>query len=246
MHDAHLAIETLTEWVRRSQHIVFFCGAGCSTDSGIPDFRSSGGIYDEAYGDLSPERIISHSFFCSDPETFFRFYREKLCYPDAKPCAAHRIPAKWGEEGKDVTVITQNIDGLDVAAGSKHVVELHGSVHRNACMKCGKKYEGLPPGDGVWHCSCGGIVKPDVVLYEEPLAYEKIEQALDALSRAELVIVMGTSLAVYPANQFLHQYTGDRLVILNLSETSMDGRANLRLYKSIGEVLEEVDRRLHV
>lgn len=228
----------LQRLVDESDHIVFFGGAGVSTESGIPDFRSQDGLYSQKY-DYPPETILSHTFFMNYPEEFFRFYRDKMLYLDAKPNAAHMALAKLEKKKKLKAVITQNIDGLHQKAGSNTVLELHGSVYRNYCMKCGKSYgvEAVLNSKGVPHCDCGGIIKPDVVLYEEPLDEYITSMALAYAQSADMFIVGGTSLTVYPAASFVYQYMGDKLVLINKSKTSLDGNAKLVFNDSIGEVL---------
>ncbi len=234
--------ETLREWIDAADRVVFFGGAGVSTESGIPDFRSVDGLYHTKY-DWPPEQILSHTFFMSRPEEFFRFYRDKMLYPDAKPNAAHRALARLEEAGKLTAVITQNIDGLHQAAGSKNVLELHGSVHRNHCMRCGRGYsmQDILDSEGVPHCACGGIIKPDVVLYEEALDDACMSRAVHQLQRADVVIVGGTSLAVWPAAGLLQYYRGHKLALINLSPTEMDYRADLIIREPIGSALAEWD-----
>ena len=233
--------ETLRQWVRESKRIAFFGGAGVSTESGIPDFRSQDGLYNMKYK-YPPETIISHPFFMRNPEEFYRFYRDKMLFPDAQPNAAHRKLAEWEAEGRLLAVVTQNIDGLHQAAGSKKVFELHGSVHRNYCMRCGKFYDldFIVKGEGVPKCECGGTVKPDVVLYGENLDNDCINGACDAISRADMLIIGGTSLAVYPAAGLIDLYRGHRLVLINLSATPQDSRADLVIHEKIGKVFSEL------
>ena len=233
--------ETLKQWVQESKRIVFFGGAGVSTESGIPDFRSQDGLYNMKYK-YPPETIISHPFFMRNPEEFYRFYRDKMLFPEAQPNAAHRKLAEWEAEGKLLAVVTQNIDGLHQAAGSKKVFELHGSVHRNYCMRCGKFYDldFIVKGEGVPKCACGGTVKPDVVLYGENLDNDCINGACDAISRADMLIIGGTSLAVYPAAGLIDLYRGHRLVLVNLSATPQDSRADLVVHEKIGKVFSEL------
>ncbi len=230
--------ETLRKWVEESRRLVFFGGAGVSTESGIPDFRSVDGLYHQKY-DYPPEEILSHSFFAKNPEEFFRFYWEKMIAEDAKPNAAHRALAKLEADGKLAAVVTQNIDGLHQMAGSRTVYELHGSVHRNHCLSCGKFYrlEDIPVRSGIPRCDCGGIIKPDVVLYEESLPEAEVDGAIRAIARADLLIVGGTSLTVYPAAGFLNYFRGKHLVLINQSATQMDARADLVIRDRIGEVL---------
>ena len=229
------------DWVRESGSIVFFGGAGVSTESGIPDFRSTNGLYRQQY-DYPPEEILSHTFFMKRPEEFFQFYRAKMLCLTAKPNAAHRKLAQWEREGKLKAGVTQNIDGLHQAAGSKQVYELHGSVLRNTCMRCGKFYEvmAIQESDGIPRCVCGGIIKPDVVLYEEGLDQRTMEGAARAIANADLFIVGGTSLAVYPAAGLVRYYAGNRLVLINRDQTPLDGSADLVLHGRIGEILGQV------
>lgn len=229
------------DWVRESGSIVFFGGAGVSTESGIPDFRSTNGLYRQQY-DYPPEEILSHTFFMKRPEEFFQFYRAKMLCLTAKPNAAHRKLAQWEREGKLKAVVTQNIDGLHQAAGSKQVYELHGSVLRNTCMRCGKFYEveAIQESDGIPRCVCDGIIKPDVVLYEEGLDQRTMEGAARAIANADLFIVGGTSLAVYPAAGLVRYYAGNRLVLINRDQTPLDGSADLVLHGRIGEILGQV------
>ena len=231
-------VRKLKDLVDGSDNIVFFGGAGVSTESGIPDFRSTGGLYHQQWK-YPPEVILSHTFYESNPEEFFRFYRAKMLAPDAKPNAAHRKLAEWEAAGKLKAVITQNIDGLHQAAGSKNVLELHGSVHQNHCEKCGKFYglDYILSTEGVPRCSCGGIVKPDVVLYEEGLDQRTLEDSVMYLSRADMLIIGGTSLAVYPAAGLIRYYRGNRLTLINKSPTPYDREADLVLNQPIGQVL---------
>ena len=235
------SIETLRKWVQESDNIVFFGGAGVSTESGIPDFRSVDGLYHQKYK-FPPETILSHSFFVRQPEEFYTFYRDKLIAPDAKPNAAHLKLAQWEREGKLRAVITQNIDGLHQMAGSQKVLELHGSVHRCYCMKCRKPYPEsyINEGTGVPRCDCGGIVRPDVVLYEEALNDRIMSESLRLIRDAEVLIIGGTSLNVYPAAGLIQYYRGDKLVLVNLSETPADGQANLVIHGKIGEVFSQL------
>lgn len=223
----------------KSERVVFFGGAGVSTESGIPDFRSVDGLYHQKYA-YPPETILSHTFWAQNPEEFYRFYREKMLIEGAKPNAAHRRLAQLEQEGKLRAVVTQNIDGLHQMAGSRQVYELHGSVHRNYCTKCGKFYprEAIKNSTGVPRCSCGGIIKPDVVLYEEPLDQQTMAGAISAIRRADTLIVGGTSLAVYPAAGLLQYFRGDDLVVINMQPTQADRHATLCIAKPIGQVLD--------
>lgn len=229
--------ETLKKWIDESDNIVFFGGAGVSTESGIPDFRSTDGLYHQKY-DYPPETILSHTFFRSRTEEFFRFYRDKMLYLDAEPNAAHRKLAQWEAEGKLKAVITQNIDGLHQKAGSVNVLELHGSVLRNYCESCGKFYdvEMVKNSEGIPRCSCGGIIKPDVVLYEEGLDNKTLTSAVRHIQEADVLIVGGTSLAVYPAAGLIDYYEGSKLVLVNKTPTPKDRMANLVVQGSIGEI----------
>ena len=233
--------EKLQELIDKSARIVFFGGAGVSTESGIPDFRSVDGLYNQQYK-YPPETIISHTFFVRRPEEFYEFYRAKMLAPDAKPNPAHLKLAEMEAAGRLSAVITQNIDGLHQAAGSKQVYELHGSVLRNTCMRCGKFYEvkAIQESDGIPRCVCGGIIKPDVVLYEEGLDQRTMEGAARAIANADLFIVGGTSLAVYPAAGLVRYYAGNRLVLINRDQTPLDGSADLVLHGRIGEILGQV------
>ena len=234
-------IETLRAWIAESKNIVAFTGAGVSTESGIPDFRSVDGLYNQKF-EYPPETIISHSFYLEKPEYFFRFYREKMMPLDARPNITHKILARWEQEGRLLAVVTQNIDGLHQKAGSRRVYELHGSILRNYCTRCGKFYpaEFVKNCDGIPRCDCGGIVKPDVVLYEEGLNDKTVEGALQAIAQADLLLVAGTSLTVYPAAGFLRYYRGNRLVLINRDPTPYDDRANLTIHDSLGKVLSEL------
>ena len=234
-------IETLKTWVRESQRIVFFGGAGVSTESGIPDFRGVDGLYRQKYA-YPPETILSHDFFMRRTEEFYRFYRDKMLITDAKPNPAHLKLAQWEREGKLLGVVTQNIDGLHFAAGSKRVFELHGSILRNYCMDCGKFYDAtyIQETTGIPKCSCGGTIKPDVVLYGESLDDDCIRGALRAIANADLLIIGGTSLSVYPAAGLIDDYRGDRLVLVNKSETPHDARADLIIRDPIGEVFAQL------
>ena len=239
-------IEKLSELIERSEKIVVFTGAGISVPSGIPDFRSADGLYNEKGYNYPPEQIISHSFFVRHTELFYDFYKSKMVYPDAKPNDAHIFFAELEKSGKDVTVVTQNIDGLHQAAGSGKVIELHGSVKRNYCRNCGKFYDDkyVTGADGIPKCGCGGIIKPDVVLYEESLNEEDIDSAVRAISEADMVIVVGTSLVVYPAASFIRFYRGDRLVLINKSSTSYDSYARLCFNCDVIDVVRQL-RALH-
>lgn len=234
-------LETLKQWVAQSQRIVFFGGAGVSTESGIPDFRGVDGLYRQKYA-YPPETILSHEFFLKKTDEFYRFYREKILFTGAEPNAAHKKLAQWEAEGKLLAVITQNIDGLHQKAGSKRVYELHGSIHRNFCMRCGKFFsaESLLETNGVAKCSCGGAIKPDVVLYGESLDDGVLRASLSALESADLLIVGGTSLSVYPAAGLIDAYSGKRLVLINQTPTPRDDRAQLILRTPIGETLAQL------
>ncbi len=231
-------LQTLQDWISESRRIVFFGGAGVSTESGIPDFRSTDGLYSQHY-DYPPETILSHKFFVENPEEFYRFYREKMLCLTAKPNRAHLKLAELEKAGLLAAVITQNIDGLHQAAGSRKVLELHGSIHRNYCQKCGRFFtaEEILRSAGVPRCPCGGTVKPDVVLYGENLKDDTLLASVEALQNADCVIIGGTSLAVYPAAGLLRYYRGKRLVLINKTPTPYDSHANLLLAKSIGEIL---------
>lgn len=228
------------EWVQQSDNIVFFGGAGVSTESGIPDFRGVDGLYNQKYK-YPPEQIISHSFYVSRPEEFFEFYKEKMIYTDAKPSTTHLKLAKLEAEGKLKGIITQNIDGLHQMAGSRHVVELHGSVYRNYCEKCGKFHnvDDIINASAVPVCECGGRIKPDVVLYEEGLNQADIEEAVRLIREADMLIVGGTSLGVYPAAGLIRYYNKNKLVLINKSETPFDGEADLLIHESLGKVFGE-------
>ena len=234
-------METLKRWIAESKNIVFFGGAGVSTESGIPDFRSVDGLYNQKF-DYPPETIISHSFYRRDPEYFFRFYREKMLPLGFKPNVTHRVLARWEQEGKLSAIVTQNIDGLHQKAGSKRVYELHGSVLRNYCVHCGKFHsaEFVRDAAGVPQCSCGGVVKPDVVLYEESLDISTLENSICAIADADLLIVAGTSLTVYPAAGLIDYYRGDRLVLINRDVTPYDNRADLVIHESLGTVFGQL------
>ena len=235
-------LETLKTWINESDNIVFFGGAGVSTESGIPDFRSVDGLYHQQY-DYPPETILSHTFFKRNTEEFYRFYRAKMLALDAKPNAAHKKLAEWEQQGKLKAVVTQNIDGLHQAAGSKVVYELHGSVHRNYCQKCGAFYDAryMLESTGIPRCEkCGGLIKPDVVLYEEGLDQATINGAVHAISQADVLIIGGTSLTVYPAAGLIDYYNGNKLVLINKSLTNMDNRADLLVQGPIGEIFSQL------
>lgn len=239
-------VEQLTTWIKQSSKIVFFGGAGTSTESGIPDFRSAAGIYQtEQHSPYSPEELLSIDFFKLHPDIFYDFYRNKMLHPDAIPSGAHRLLARLENEGKMTAVITQNIDGLHQAAGSKVVHELHGSVHRNYCMDCSKFYHLnyiLQSGSGVPYCEkCGGIVKPDVVLYGESLDQGTLYHAVDALSEADLLIIGGTSLTVQPAAQLVTYFQGKHIALLNATPTPYDNKADLLISEPIGKVMDQVN-----
>ena len=234
-------LETLKRWISESERIVFFGGAGVSTESGIPDFRSVDGLYSQKF-DYPPETVISHTFYERRPEYFFRFYREKMLPLGFEPNITHRVLARWEAEGKLSAVVTQNIDGLHQKAGSRKVYELHGSVLRNYCVRCRKFYpaEFVRDCDGVPTCSCGGTVKPDVVLYEESLDQKCIEGSVRAIRQADLLIVAGTSLTVYPAAGLIDYYPGNRLVLINRDATPYDGRADLVFRESLGQIFSQL------
>ena len=231
----------LKEIVDQSDNIVFFGGAGVSTESGIPDFRSTDGLYHQEYR-YPPETILSHTFFRQNPEEFYRFYRAKMLAPHAKPNAAHKKLAQWEKEGKLKAVITQNIDNLHQMAGSKRVLELHGSVYRNHCMRCGKSFDFayMKHSTGVPRCECGGMIKPDVVLYEEGLDNDTIEESVRAISQAQVLIIGGTSLAVYPAAGLIDYFRGEALVVINKSSTPRDRNADLLIKEPIGQVFSQI------
>jgi NAD-dependent deacetylase len=233
-------METLRQWIETSGSIVFFGGAGVSTESGIPDFRSVDGLYHQKY-DYPPETILSHSFYKSNPKEFWRFYRDKMLYLDAQPNPAHLRLAQWEAEGKLRAVVTQNIDGLHQKAGSKTVWELHGSVRRNYCERCGKFYtaEQILCSEGIPRCTCGGPIKPDVVLYEEGLSQRVIEESVRAIAEADVLIIGGTSLVVYPAAGLVRYYSGDKLVVINKTPLENAG-ADLTVIGAIGEILSAV------
>ena len=232
-------LETLKNWIQESERIVLFGGAGVSTESGIPDFRSVDGLYSQKF-EYPPEMIISHSFYQRKPEYFFNFYREKMLPLGFQPNITHQVLARWEEAGKLSAVVTQNIDGLHQKAGSRRVYELHGSVLRNYCTRCRKFHsaEFVKDAPGIPRCSCGGIVKPDVVLYEESLDESTIEGAIAAIAQADLLIVGGTSLTVYPAAGLVNYYRGNRLVLINRDETAYDSQADLVFHCSLGSIFE--------
>lgn len=239
-------ILTLREIVKASKNLCVFTGAGISVPSGIPDFRSADGLYNQESGlNIPPEQIISHSFFVRHPKEFYEFYKSKMLYPDALPNAAHRYFAALEKEGKRVSVVTQNIDGLHQKAGSNRVYEIHGSVLRNFCMQCGAKYgvDVVSESDGIPYCKkCGGMIKPDVVLYEEPLDEQVVTGAIHAIEAADTLLVIGTSLVVYPAASYIRFYGGDNLVIINKSKTDYDRFAKLAIYEDIVRVVEDLQK----
>lgn len=233
----------LASLIHQAKTIAFFGGAGVSTESGIPDFRSANGLYNSTYGSIRPEQIISHTFFEQHPEDFFDYYRAHLVYPDAKPNPAHTTLAAWEKTGKLAGVVTQNIDGLHTAAGSTKVAELHGSIHRNHCVTCGRSYglRDVYEATGVPRCSqCGGVIKPDVVLYEESLPDEPLFLAAEWISHADTLIVAGTSLSVYPAAGLLTWFTGDTLIIINRDPTPSDAQATLVIHEPVGATLAAI------
>ena len=234
-------ITQLQKMIDDSDRIVFFGGAGVSTESNIPDFRSADGLYHQNYK-YTPELSVSHSFFMHNPEGFYEFYKEKMMYLNAKPNAAHKKIAELEAAGKLTAVITQNIDGLHQAAGSKNVLELHGSIHRNYCMECGRFYDAayVKNAEGIPHCECGGMIKPDVVLYEEGLDPEVIQKSIRAISEADMLIIGGTSLVVYPAAGFIDYFHGKHLVVINKSETARSVGADLTIAAPIGEIMDAV------
>ena len=233
------SVMKLKDWIDSSDNIVFFGGAGVSTESGIPDFRSTDGLYNQEY-DYPPETILSHSFYLRNPEEFFRFYRNKMLYLDAQPNAAHKKLAEWEAAGKCKAVITQNIDGLHQKAGSQNVLELHGSVLRNYCAKCGSFHgvEDIVNSTGVPRCRCGGIIKPDVVLYEEGLSEDVLTRSVSAIRQADVLIIGGTSLTVYPAAGLVRYYRGNKLVVINKSELAAG--ADLTITEPIGQVMAQL------
>lgn len=234
-------MEILRDFIKKSESIVFFGGAGVSTESGIPDFRSTDGLYNQKWK-YPPETILSHTFFENHTEEFYRFYREKMLFLDAEPNAAHKKLAELERQAKLSAVVTQNIDGLHQKAGSKCVYELHGSVHRNYCQKCGKEYDAeyILHTEGVPHCECGGIIKPDVVLYEEPLNEKVVDKAIQAIGKADMLIIAGTSLSVYPAAYLIDYFVGNYLVVINRDSTSRDNYADLVIQGNVGEILSRI------
>lgn len=234
-------IKKLQEMIDTSNRIVFFGGAGVSTESGIPDFRSQDGLYNQSY-DYPPERILSHTFFYFRPDIFYKFYREKMLYLDAKPSRPHKFLVELEQSGKLSAIITQNIDGLHQAAGSTNVYELHGSVLRNYCLKCHKFYsaEEIKNSKGIPQCTCGGLIKPDVVLYEEGLDDSIIRKTIQAISDADMIIVGGTSLNVYPAAGFIDYFQGNKLVLINKTSTPYDEQADLVIHDSLGDVFSKI------
>ena len=234
-------IEELQKIIDDSSRIVFFGGAGVSTESGIPDFRSADGIYHQQYK-YSPEQVVSHSFFMQHTEAFYDFYKEKMMILDAKPNPAHYKLAELEQAGKLTAVVTQNIDGLHQAAGSRNVYELHGSIHRNYCMECGRFYDAeyVKKTSGIPRCECGGVIKPDVVLYEEGLDPKTIQGAVEAIAAADTLIIGGTSLVVYPAAGFIDYFGGKHLVVINKSETAKTVRDELRIAAPIGEIFSKI------
>ncbi|MBP3729096.1 MAG: NAD-dependent protein deacylase [Lachnospiraceae bacterium] len=243
-----MSVHQLTEYFKQAKNLVFFGGAGVSTASGIPDFRSADGLWNQKYGrNLSPEEMVSRSFFERDPEDFFAFYKEKLIYPHAEPNGCHRALARLEEMGKLKAVVTQNIDGLHQKAGNKVVYELHGSVLRNFCIRCHASYDAdyILKSPGVPYCrACGSIVKPDVVLYEEMLDEDVIDKAVKAIAKADMLIVGGTSLVVYPAAGFIRYFRGEHLVVINKTATQADEHADLVIHDDIASVMEEAVRGL--
>ncbi|MCD8358941.1 MAG: NAD-dependent protein deacylase [Oscillospiraceae bacterium] len=234
-------IQKLKQLIDGSDNIVFFGGAGVSTESGIPDFRSVDGLYSQTYK-YPPEEILSRSFFDRNPEEYYRFHHDKLRLRGAQPNAAHKKLAEWEQQGKLKTVITQNIDGLHQAAGSRNVLELHGSLLRAYCARCGKPYpaDTINEGDGVPRCTCGGVIRPDIVLYEEPLDADVMARAIHYIRAADVLIIGGTSLVVYPAAGLIRDYHGHKLVLVNKGETSADGYADLVIHEKIGEVFAQL------
>ena len=242
MEQVNEKIARLKEIVEESERMVFFGGAGVSTESGIPDFRSVDGLYNQKYK-YPPETIISHSFYMRDPEEFYRFYKDKMIYRDAKPNMAHKKLAELEAQGKLAAIVTQNIDGLHQMAGSKNVIELHGSIHRNYCTKCHHFYDEsyILNTSGIPKCpSCGGIIKPDVVLYEEPLNNDVVAKAVETIQKADVLIVMGTSLVVYPAAGLIRYFYGDKLVLINKDATPYDNMADFAIHSSFSAILPKI------
>ena len=237
-------LETLKQWIQESDRIVFFGGAGVSTESGIPDFRSQDGLYNQKYA-YPPETILSHDFFMEKTEEFYNFYRDKMLALDAQPNAAHIWLAKLEEKGKLSAVVTQNIDGLHYLAGSRRVYELHGTVHTNRCMRCGKFYtaEDILNSTGIAKCDCGGTIKPKVVLYDEDLNMDIYNRAINAISTADTMIVAGTSLTVFPAAGLVRYFQGTNLVLINRDITPLDSQADLVIHGSVGQVLSQIEIR---
>ena len=235
-------VKRLQEMIDDSERIVFFGGAGVSTESDIPDFRSADGLYQQEYK-YSPEQIVSHTFFVHRTESFYEFYKEKMMFLEAKPNAAHKKLAELEEAGKLTAVITQNIDGLHQAAGSKNVLELHGSIHRNYCQSCRKFYDAayVKGSEGIPKCSCGGTIKPDVVLYEEGLDSDVINRSIKAISEADMLIIGGTSLVVYPAAGFIDYFRGKHLAVINKSTTAREVGAKITIAAPIGEIMEKIE-----
>ena len=246
-HKENEIINEIAEIIKDSDNIVFFGGAGLSTESGIPDFRSVDGLYNQKYK-YPPETIISHSFFMENTEEFYRFYKEKCLAPmiNAKPNAAHLALAKLEEMGKLKAIVTQNIDDLHHRAGSKTIYELHGTSFRNHCMKCGKNFDidYILEKDGVPHCECGGVIRPDIVLYEEPLDQDVISKSIEAISKADVLIIAGTTLVVYPAASFVNYYNGNKLILINLSNVPNEENINYVIHDKVGEVLKLVTERI--
>lgn len=234
-------IMQLKKWIDESDNVVFFGGAGVSTESGIPDFRSVDGLYNQKWK-YPPETILSHSFFVKYPEEYYRFHREKLVIDGVKPNAAHLKLAELEQAGKLRAVVTQNIDGLHQAAGSKKVLELHGSILRSYCSACGRPYpaDKMNRGEGVPRCACGGVIRPDIVLYEEPLDDAVVSEAIRVISGAEVLVIGGTSLNVYPAAGLINYYRGNKLALVNLSETPYDDEADLVIHEKIGKVFSQL------
>ena len=238
-------IKTLITWIKDSNNIVFFGGAGVSTESGLKDFRSKDGLYNEQYK-YPPELILSHTFFINHPKDFFEFYRDKLNTNNLKPNITHIVLNKLEKKNKLKCIITQNIDGFHQEAGSKEVLELHGSIKRNYCMNCHKLYNEdiVFNTNDIPKCTCGGIIKPDVVLYEEPLNEDTTSKAINYIKNADLLIIGGTSLNVYPAASFIHYYTGKKLVLINRDKTPYDYLCNIVIHDSIGKVFKEIEKEL--